>query len=274
MATDQVIKSRTKAAQDIEANLDSMCSSSTRNFVTAYAQLLGCPREFLLFPLLSIIASFMGTSACIRFNSFWVEPAILWLIVCARKGEAKSPAGRILRKGISELEASLQDKFTLENPEASTDELPRLTVNHFSFEKLHQVMKRNNGNVLGFFDEMTLLYDTIQHSKGKSNVDRKIFLSLNGGDAWERDFQQTGSSVIHKTCLNIVGFIQPKYVVQLLATDDADGFNDRQLFSCPSEVKTYPDELKELPNRTPTCKAVYELVYHRHVDKSTGKQPF
>lgn len=264
-----VVKLRTTAAQNVEANLASMCGENTLKFVDGYANALGCPREFVFFPLLSTVAHFMGIKSRIRVTDLWTEPAILWIVVCARKGELKSPAGRILKKGLTEMETDLRAQYLEINPEASDDELPRLTVTHFSFEKLHDVMKKNNGSVCGFFDEMTLLYDAIQHSKGKSSVDRKIFLSLNGGDCWERDFL-TGSSVIPATCLNIVGFIQPKYVIQLLAQDDADGFNDRQLFTCPPERKAYPDEVQTLPEKTPTPKEVYSLIQEAHQEE-TGK---
>lgn len=269
-ASDITVKSRTKEAQTAQANLESMCSNATLNFVSSYSKAIGCPLEFLFFPLLAVIANFMGAGTCVRFNQFWSEPAILWLIVCARKGETKSPAARVFRKGITDYEKELQQTYQIENPEATEEELPRFTVNHFSFEKLHNIMKKNNGTVLGFFDELTLLYETIQHSKGKSSVDRKIFLTLNGGDSWERDFL-TGSSVIQKTCLNIVGFIQPKYVVNLLANDDADGFNDRQLFTCPPEVKCYPDELEGIPDFTPEVRQVVKLVHQHHKDKAIGK---
>ena len=38
-----------------------------------------------------------------------------------------------------------------------------------------------------------------------------------------------------KNMLNITGFIQPVYIVKMMALDDFDGFNDQQLFICPKE---------------------------------------
>ncbi len=44
------------------------------------------------FPLLTVCASFMGVNAVMTVNPEWKEPAILWNIVVARKGEKKTAA--------------------------------------------------------------------------------------------------------------------------------------------------------------------------------------
>jgi hypothetical protein len=38
--------------------------------------------------------------AKLRINSTWYEPAVLWTVVAARKGEKKSAAGSVLLEGI------------------------------------------------------------------------------------------------------------------------------------------------------------------------------
>ena len=60
--------------------------------VEAHAQAVGSPKEFFLMPLLTVAASFMGISAVVQINLEWSEPAIIWTVVAARKGEKKTAA--------------------------------------------------------------------------------------------------------------------------------------------------------------------------------------
>ena len=191
----------------------------------AYADSLGCPAEYILFPLFTVTASFIGTHGRIHINDSWEEPAIVWFNVCARKGQKKTAALNVLAKPVREIEQDLQEDFKHDNPEAQDRDLPRLLVDHFSFEKLHQVMSQNNNKVLGAYDKLTQFYNMLDHYKSNSTLDRKTLLALNGGAQWTRDFKN-GSATMDSTCLNITGFIQPAYVVKLLSQDDFDGFND------------------------------------------------
>lgn len=80
-------------------------------------------------------------------------------------------------------------------------------------------------------------------------MDRKTLLALNGGAQWTRDFKN-GSAITDFTCLTITVFIQPAYVVKLLAQDDFDGFNDWQLYVCLPECYVDYDERLERPMTT------------------------
>ena len=195
---------------------------------------LGCPVEYILFPLLTVTASFIGTNGRIQINDSLEERAIVWFNVCARKGQKKTAALNVLGRPVREIEQDLQIDFKQENPEAQDKDLPRLLVDHFSFEKLHHVMSQNNNKVLGAYDELTQFYNMFDHYKTNSTLDRKTLFAHNGGAQWTRDFK-TVQRQSDSTCLNITGFIQPAYVVKLLSQDDFDGFNDRQLHVCPVE---------------------------------------
>lgn len=124
-------------------------TTPTRNLVHAYADSLGCPAEYILFPLLTVTASFIGTHGRIQINDSWEEPSIVWFNVCARKGQKKTAALNVLARPVREIEQDLQEDFKHDNPEAQDRALPCLLVDHFSFEKLHQVMSQNNNKVLG-----------------------------------------------------------------------------------------------------------------------------
>lgn len=59
------------------------------NLVDAHADAIGVPHEFILWPLLTAAASFMGTNAFVQINAEWLEPSIIWFVIAARKGEKK-----------------------------------------------------------------------------------------------------------------------------------------------------------------------------------------
>jgi len=90
-------------------------SNQTRNLVRAYADSLGCPAEYILFPLLTVTASFIGTHGRIQINDSWEEPAIVWFNVCVRKGQKKTAALNVLARPVREIEQDLQIDFKQDN---------------------------------------------------------------------------------------------------------------------------------------------------------------
>ena len=58
--------------------------------ISAHADAVGSPKHYIYFPLLTVTASFMGINAKVDINPEWKELAILWNVICARKGEKKT----------------------------------------------------------------------------------------------------------------------------------------------------------------------------------------
>ena len=68
------------------------------------------------------------------------------------------------------------------------------------------------------------------------------------------------------------GFIQPSFAEKMLLSDDADGFNDRQLFVFPPQRDVLLDELKlPIPSNIPSLKCVYTLLRTIHSSPHTYK---
>ena len=114
-------------------------------------------------------------------------------------------------------------------------------------EALHKIMISNNNQVLGVYDEMSIMYgqlDAYKHSS--SRLDRSTLLELYNGGSWYRNFknQEEESCKMYVTAFNMCGFIQPDFVVGMLNNTDPDAFNDRQFFVCPPEVEYKYDEIK------------------------------
>ena len=138
--------------------------------------------------------------------------------LCEERSEKDSWSQRDSQP-VMEIQRELQQEFRASKDNAQDHELPRLMVDHFSFEKLHQVMFHNKNQILGAYDELTQFYNMLDQYKSNSTMDRKTLLALNGGGQWTRDFKN-GSCTMEKTCLNITGFIQPAYVVKMMALND------------------------------------------------------
>ena len=66
--------------------------------INALADAIGCPCEFIFFPLLTIIASCVCINGTIRINDTWSEPAIMWFIVSANKGQKKNSCSEASEK--------------------------------------------------------------------------------------------------------------------------------------------------------------------------------
>ena len=141
-------------AQSNTLDFSNILSPNLVKLTTALADAVGCPVEFLFVPLLTIVASCIGVNGSIQI---WQEPAILWFIITANKGQ-KTAALRLLKKPILEIEEKMEQEWMAERAVDQPNIPPQLCIDHFSFEELHNVMKRNGSLALGLFDEISSLY--------------------------------------------------------------------------------------------------------------------
>ena len=80
------MKARIGKAQGVRLNWSNSCSAE---LLTAHAEAVGAPKEYIFFPLLTVCASFNGVNARMSINDEWSEPPIVWNVVAARKGGEK-----------------------------------------------------------------------------------------------------------------------------------------------------------------------------------------
>ena len=97
------VKARISSAQGLTFDWDKCCSPSLIRTIEGHADAVGAPKEYIFFPLLTVVASFMGVNARMCVNPEWSEPAILWTVVAARKEEKKTAA---LKRLVSIVEVS------------------------------------------------------------------------------------------------------------------------------------------------------------------------
>lgn len=240
-------------------------SNNLLKVLNGHANAIGVPQEFILWPLLTATASFMGTNAFVKINEEWWEPSIIWFVIAARKGEKKTAALKRIRKPIEAIQNRLKTEWQKDTNEQKPSSPPQLIVDHFSFEELHSIMCRNRSQVLGCFDEMSSFYGQLDLYKHSSTVDRKTLLTLNGGGSWARNFKSY-TGIMEKTAFNVTGFIQPAFVYEMLnLKPDSDGLNDRQLFDFPPERELLLDDLVvPMPSDTPDLQQIFTIIADNH----------
>lgn len=109
----------------------------------------------------------MGVNAHVNVNPAWKEPAIMWFVVAAKKGEKKTAALRLIRQALEGIEKERIQDWEADISDNKPKTPPQLLVDNFSFEELHSVMKRNGNQTLGLFDEMSSFYaqlDLFKHT--------------------------------------------------------------------------------------------------------------
>ena len=255
-------KDKLQKVQSTCLDFSNITSEPLVGVCTALSDAIGCPVESIFFPLLTIIAACMGVNAQVKINPIWHEPAIIWFIIAANKGQKKTAALRLLKKPLLDIEDQEAEKWRAqEDTSKNADSPPQLIIDNFSFEELHHVMKRNGSQILGLFDEMSTLYAQLDLYKQSGSVmDRKTLITLNGGSSWSRNYRNYSASM-NKTAFNISGFIQPAFVEKMLLSDDADGFNDRQLFVFPPQRDVFLKDLAlPIPSDLPSLSEVYAIV--------------
>lgn len=79
-----------------------------KTFVRRAAAALGCDQSFIALPMLSVLASCVGSTRRIRLKRTWAEPCIIWSVIVAESGSMKSPA---LRAALAPLQALQRKAF-------------------------------------------------------------------------------------------------------------------------------------------------------------------
>ena len=86
------IDKRIVAAQALLFDINNCATMNIRNLVEDNSKAVGCPFEFIYFPMLTLTAHFIGPGARVLVNKDWKEPVIMWTVILADKGQKKSPA--------------------------------------------------------------------------------------------------------------------------------------------------------------------------------------
>jgi len=73
---------------------------AVRDFVSCVAKSIGCDVAFAALPMLGVLSHAIGTTRVIQLKKSWREYALLWLLLIARSGSAKSPAMDLITRSL------------------------------------------------------------------------------------------------------------------------------------------------------------------------------
>ncbi len=109
----------------------------------------------------------------------WVEPAIVWLSINMPTGSGKSS----LYKYLHELTCNVckQRGYKADNPS--------WFIGDSTFEKMGELMSKNNGCLFGLYDELSTFLAQINLYRGKGlavSHELALFLQLFNGSSWSR----------------------------------------------------------------------------------------
>ena len=113
---------------------------------------------------------------------------------------------------------------------------------------------------------MALFQQLDLYKPSGSRIDKTTLLSLFSGGSWQRNFKNaTADDKMETTAFNYTGFIQPKFLIDMLSRDDHDGFYDRIMVCCPSELVVPFKELQvPLPDNIITFYDVFKTIRDLH----------
>ncbi len=110
-------------------------------------------------------------------GTMWIEPAILWLAIAMPTGSGKTPLFGFLTSILHRV----RNKLTV------TRGHPSWLLDEASFEKMGELMAKNNSKLLGMYDELSTFLAQMNVYRGKGlceSHDLSTFLSLYTGKSW------------------------------------------------------------------------------------------
>ncbi len=222
-------------------------------FIEQSAAALSCDMSYVALPLLSVLASTIGTTRRICLRPGWCEPAVIWTCVVGESGTLKSPAIDASMKILRQRQHEEIQKYT-ELLRAHEKELqrwndapkqergdkpeepvcPRLYVDDLTIEALVQILTQNSRGLLSIRDELAgwlLSFDAYRSGKGG---DLQKWLSIHRGMELTVDRKKDRIQHVPRAAVSVTGGIQPETLNRIMGRDLFDnGLAARFLFACP-----------------------------------------
>ena len=206
-----------------------------KTYVPEVANAIGCDPSFIAGPALVALAGAIGNRREVVIQQSWKEPLILWLGIVAPSGTQKSPAmrevvGPLYREDQQALKAYKEVhegyKTELDNWKTLGDEksrrdffpdgkpqepapCPRNVVSDITVEALAEVLEYSPGGLLVCRDELGGWLGSFNQYKSGGGSDVEDWLSMYGAAPVTIDRKSTGTILIPRATVSILGTIQP-----------------------------------------------------------------
>jgi hypothetical protein len=216
------------------------------DFIHEGAAALGCDESYVALPLLTVLASAVGSSRCVCLKRTWCEPAMIWAVVVGESGTLKSPAHDLAMKPIhrvqnaalkqygDEMENYNRDKALYEAdladwkktgrkkgappPDPPTEPVAvRYMVSDCTVEALAVLLEQRPRGLLVARDELSGWVNSFDAYKSCRGADVAHWLSMHRAGPLTVD-RKSGQRTIHvpRASVCIAGGVQPKALVAAL----------------------------------------------------------
>ena len=253
--------------QDYESIPTDCFPSVLEDFIVHTSQTIGCDPSFVAMPVLSVVASLIGMTRELFFNSDYRVPSILWTAVIGESGTGKSPGFKAAMKPLFRLQAIAEQKnreaLDLFDREMMSYESELKTWNHklkksetippdepekpehppiiahciddTTTEKMADLFKHNPKGLLQHKDELSGLFGSFDKYTAAKGSDSALYLKLYDAGAIQvhRKSDRLPLFVPHAS-LNLTGGIQPGIFKQTMSKDyRQNGMMARFIFAYP-----------------------------------------
>jgi len=245
-----------------------------REFVVEHAKCIGCDPAFLGVPLLGVVAAVIGNSHVIRLKRGWNEPSVVWAVVVADSGSAKSPALDAVLAPLRELEDIFATTYAIECAgEGGNDEdviHRRIKVEDTTVEAISPILQANPRGLALCRDELSGWLKAFNQYKGGRGGDEAQWLQMHGARQMTVDRKGGDTKFVHipRAAVSIIGGIQPGVLAASLTDEQhQSGMAARMIFAYPPRLaRTWTDA--EVPE---TVLRSYSDIVERLFDIQPGQ---
>ena len=229
-----------------------------KGFINEVSQNGGFSKDFLSVSIMSTFASILGQSVELRVNNTWSTAPIFWFCVVGSPGSKKSHPVKFAIRPLKELDKEskvsydeemgvydtfidMSDKdkkqYTDQHGKIGKPEYKQIIVKDATIEALFYVHNINKRGVLLYKDELIGWINAMGQYKGGKGDEMEKFLSMFDGDELKINRVTKEPLVMDRTCMNLIGTIQPDVVAQIPKTN---GLIHRFLFTnADKEIKHF-----------------------------------
>lgn len=262
-------------------------------FVAEAAEAIGCDPSSVALPLLSALASAIGTTRSIQLKRGWAEPPIIWTAIVAESGAKKSPPlaralqpiRRRQRRAMKDHAAAMEDYETAtaihERDTAewkrSASSLPppvkpqrpvptRYVVDDVTTEAIAVLLQENPRGLLMTRDELSGWFNFDRYVGGKGG-DAAKWLEMHCGRALVVDRKGSGNIHVPRAAVSITGSIQPEILRRVLTAEHrSNGLAARILFCLPPRIVPRWSEAEVSERADAEVDAVFSRLYSLEPD--------
>lgn len=245
-----------EASDDMLRNVDqpvldlAAIPPAIRAFCENVAARIPAPIEYVVSSVLCVLGAAIGTRCgiAVKKNDPWTIVPNLWCLCVGEPSSGKSPCMSAAVSPYQKLEQELL---------SASSEVPRLTTNDATGEKLVEILSQAPGGILVVRDEITGLFATF-YRNGREG-ERQLYLQgWNGLDSYYLERIARGSNMVERLCISVIGTIQPALLQTYLGQKtQQDGLAQRFLLMAFPEFR--PRGFADVGEDT-SAKATYQRV--------------